>query len=78
MRGSASRPTDREKGRAALSVPNPRFAIVANFRSAPLFPLFSACRPITSPPSDVDGLEIRHTRLAVRFLCRYDRKDRHP
>ena len=49
-------------GEQAASVPNQTFVIVTNLRSAPLLPLFSACRPLKTPPTDVDELLSRHTR----------------
>jgi hypothetical protein len=37
------------------------WAAAANISFRALFLLFSACRPIKSPSSDIDGLLIRHT-----------------
>ena len=47
------------------SVPNLKFAIVANPSFEPLESLFSACRPIRSAPEKTDELLIRHTRITA-------------
>ena len=62
---ASSKRRDLPLAESVASVPNLKFAGVANPSFRRLSRLFSACRPIGSPPGRADELLIRHTRAGV-------------